>query len=634
MPSRLLIGFLLILFCSFASAQPAEKDAFSLNLNEVDMRVLIDTVADITGKNFIVDPHVAGKVSVVTTKPMPAQQIYEIFLSILKVHGFAAAGNGNIVKIIPNVSAKQEPVVSSSPEGLLTRVVQVHHIDAAQLVPILAPLVPQHAFIAAFPDSNVVILSDTVANVNRLAQMIEQIDKGGDAKVEIIPVKYASAKELATTLTSLISSRGAGKTGLFIPSVVADEYTNSILLGGDPAGRGEIRQLIARLDKDLPRAGNTEVVYLHYALAKDIVTTLTGSKATAKGGGDISAQPKAEAASPQQDFDIRADEATNALVITASPDKMQSLLDVVKKLDIRRAQVHIEAIIVEVTYEKGQKIGIDWSTGSGDVIGKGNITGNGNRGLSNIVNAAARGLSVGYFVGGDLRTLLTAFAEDKDANILSTPSLVTMDNEEANVLVGQNIGIETGTITSAVNANPAAATTIARQDVGTKLNVTPQINEGNAIKLKVKQEVSSVSPTSADSGGGLTIDKREIETSVLVDDGKILVLGGLIRDDVSNTTTKIPLLGDIPYLGRVLFQYNNTSVVKRNLMVFIRTRILRDADSASALSASKYEDLRFKEQTSNRKGVYLMPQEHGPVLPNLAPNYPKAPVFVPPLKKR
>ncbi len=577
------------------------------------MQVLIDTVADITGKNFIVDPHVAGKVSVVTSKPMQANQIYDIFLSILKVHGYAAADSGNMVKIIPNINAKQEhSVQNTATDELLTRIVQIHHVDATQLVQILLPLMPQYAFMSAFPDSNVIILSDTVGNVNRLAQMIEQIDKNGDLKIELIPLHHANAQELVKTITNLISARSPGKAGQFIPTLVADERMNTILLGGDPASRMEMRALIANLDNPVENTGNTEVIYLHYALAKDLVETLTGVKAATK--GDINAQAKTEANS-QKEVDIRADESTNALVITAPDQKMRSLKSVVNRLDIRRAQVHIEAIIAEVNYTKDQELGVEWhSKKLSDGVSANSFTNN----LGDFISNSAKTMSVGYMVGGELRALLAAFAKDNNVNILSTPSLVTMDNEEANMIVGQNIGILSGSYTTATNGASNPFQTVQRQDVGIKLNVTPQINEGNAIKLKVKQEVSSVDQTSANSPSGVSIDKREIDTSVLVDDGKILVLGGLMQDRVEETVTKVPLLGDIPFLGR-LFQDTSTAVTKKNLMVFLRPEIMRDPEKASALTSGKYNDMRNREQQAGQDGVYLMPEEHGPLLPKLAP---------------
>ncbi|NOT12395.1 MAG: type II secretion system secretin GspD [Methylococcaceae bacterium] len=606
---RFLIGLMMALLCAVSAA---EKDEFSLNLNEVEIKAMIDTVSDITGKNFIVDPRVTGKVTVVTAKPMRAAQIYEIFQSILKVHGFSAINSGNIVKIVPNVNAKQEytdTVVGD--DALLTRMIQLHHVDAAEMVQMLTPLMPQHAYISAFPSSNVIILSDTMGNVNRLAQMINQMDSSGSSKFELINLNHATASVVVETLTKLITNRYSGKSGVFVPSIFADERTNSLLLGGDPASRRELRTLIADLDHPSDDSdGNTEVIYLHYAVAKELLETLTGIKGS-KGGAN--AQPQTTV---QKTVDIRADEATNALVITAPDEEMRSLKSVVRQLDIRRAQVHIEAIIAEVNYTKGQDIGVEWHT---KVVNDGIAVRSSPVDLGSMITAAGKGLSIGYLVGSELRALLTAFAKDTNVNVLSTPSIVTLDNEEASMIVGQNIPIVSGSYTTNTSGSSNPFQTVQRQDIGIKLKVTPQINEGNAIKLKVLQEVSSVEPdpgSSSSSSSGVTINKREIDTSVLVDDGKILVLGGLIQDDVQESITKVPLLGDLPYLGH-LFQFRESDVVKKNLMVFLRPVIMRDPEKSSILTNEKYNNLRSHQQRSGKEGVFLMPNEHAPILPEI-----------------
>jgi general secretion pathway protein D len=608
MPIRLLIGLVLVTFCTVLMAQ---KDDFTLNLNEVDIKALIDTVADITGKNFIVDPRVTGKVTVVTSKPMRASQIYELFLSILKVHGFSAVASGNIVKIVPNINAKQEFAEKElGDDGLLTRIIQLHHVDAAEMVQILLPLMPQHAFMSAFTGSNAIILSDTAGNVNRLAEMIIRMDKSGVNKVDLITLRHAKATGVAETLTKIISGRYAGKTGGFIPTVVPEERTNTVLLAGDSTSRREIRSIIADLDTPSEADdGNTQVIYLHYAQAKELVETLTGINDSKGKATDLAKTLE----STQKDVDIRADEATNALVITAPDVEMRSLQDVVRQLDIRRAQVHIEAIIAEVSYTKDQEIGVEWSTKTvKDGVSVKSMTNN----LGDFVSNAGKSLSVGYFVGSELRALLNAFAQDTNVNVLSTPSIVTLDNEEASILVGQNIPTVSGSFTTNTSGSTNPFQTVQRQDIGVKLEVTPQINEGNAIKLKVKQEVSSV--ISNDPSTGPTLSKREIETSVMVDDGKILVLGGLIQDDVQETVEKVPIIGDIPYLGH-LFQDRKSNLIKRNLMVFLRPVIMRDPDRASSFTEGKYNDLRYREQRSGKNGVFLMPNEHTPILPALPP---------------
>ncbi len=615
---RLLIGLFLVLACTLSFA---EKNEFSLNLNDVEIKVMIDTVADITGKNFIVDPHVVGKVSMVTTRPLRANQIYQIFLSILKVHGFSAISNGNVVKIVPNISAKQEST-DSLPNGgeddLMTKIIELHFVDAAELVQIITPLVPQHAYISAFPGSNVIVISDTVGNVNRLVEMIRRIDKNGQQNIEVITLQHAKAPDIVSAITGLFASRTAGRANAHAPVLAADERSNSILLSGDANGRLEVRALIDHLDNPIEKtSGNTEVIYLHNAVAKDLLATLTGVKASKDGKADINAQAKTES-STEKSLDIKADEATNALIITGPEDELRSIKMVIKQLDIRRTQVHIEAIIAKINFTKGQEIGVEWhSKQLQNGVGANAFTNN----LGNFISSAGKTLSIGYMHGGNLNALLTAFAQDSNVNVLSTPSLVTMDNEEASMIVGQNIGVKTGSIASNAGSGLAgAATTYQRQDVGTKLTVKPQINEGNAVKLKIKQEVSSVSSGTQNAESGPTIDKSQIETSVLVDDGAILVLGGLISDDVQETIVKVPLLGDIPYLGH-LFQDRLTNVTKQNLMVFLRPQVLRNPEQSTSLTDDKYLDIRSRQQKAGKNGLFLMPNESSPLMPE--PNKPR-----------
>jgi len=616
---RLLIGLVLTVFCAVSLA---EKDEFSLNLKDVDIHALIETVADATGKNFIVDPRITGNISVVTSTPMKASQVYDVFLSILKVHGYAAVPNGNVIKIIPNITAKQDGEESelrpSSQNGdeQLTRTVQVRHLDANQVVQTLMPLMPQYAFMAAVPESNTIILSDTAANVNRLAMMIKQIDKSDAQQIEIINLRHANAADLIQPLNTLIAGNNAGKTTAPAPPLVADERSNSIIVGGGTDLRLQIRALIANLDTPIEKDGNTEVIYMRYALAKELVETLTGVGSLKDENAD---KPKTKA-NTDKAFDIRADEAANALIITAPHDLMRTLKSVVRQLDVRRAQVHIEAIIVEVGYGKAQEIGVEWQTKKVNdgvfATSRLPITSGSTSDLANFASNIGKGLSVGYLVGSELRALLSAFANDSNINVLSTPSLITLDNEEASIIVGQNIPLTTGQFSTNAGTGGSLNSpfqTIQRQDIGIKLKVLPQINEGNAINLKVTQEVSSVVPSSA---GQQTFDKREIVTSVLVDDGKTLVLGGLIKDDIKESIDKVPILGDIPLLG-YLFQSNQTTIQKTNLMVFLRPQILRDTSRSAVLTHDKYNYMRDKQQEFNQGGVLLMPHQKQPLLDSL-----------------
>ena len=512
---RLLISLLLAGYCMVSAAQ---NDEFSLNLKDVDIHTLIETVADATGKNFIVDPRVTGNISIITSTPMKSSQVYDVFLSILKVNGYSAVPNVNIIIIIPNLDAKHDGdqnelrSVSLNGDEQLTRIVQVNHINATAVVQTLMPLVPPHAFMATVMDSNSIIISDTAANVNRLALMIKQIDISDVQKIEIISLKHAVAADLMLALNTLITNTNIGKAHAAAISLVADDRSNSIIIEGSPELRLQLRALIADLDtQKMGKDGNTEVIYLHYAVAKTLVETLIGVGEKK----DQAATPQAVTpASTEKDYDIRADEATNALIITASEEKMRTLKLVIKQLDIRRAQVHIEAIIVEVNYDKEQNVGVEWHTKlvkDGVAVASSPAS---SLTLGDMISKAGKGMSVGYMVGGEIRSLMNAFASDQNVNVLSTPSLVTLDNAEANMIVGQNIPVVSGSFAPTVGVG-SAVSTYTRQDVGVKLKVTPQINEGNVIKLKVKQEVSSVDATSSSSTSGPTINKREIDTSVL-----------------------------------------------------------------------------------------------------------------------
>ncbi|WP_367154447.1 type II secretion system secretin GspD [Methylomonas sp. HYX-M1] len=607
--ARVWLGVLALVAWQWAVAEPGE---FSLNFKDVDIKALIETVADATGKNFVVDPRVTGNITVMTSTPMRAAQVYDVFLSILKVHGYAAVPNGNVIKIVPSGSAKQdgEPgELQSGPkrgDEQQTRIVQVQHLDANLLVQTLLPLLPQYAFMAAVPESNTLVISDTAANVTRLEAMIRQIDRRDTHGMEVIALRHAGAADLVQPINNLLAAANAGKTTAGAPPLAADERTNSLIIGGDADTRLQLRALVASLDVPVEKDGNTEVIYMRYAVAKDLVETLTsvGGEKT-----DKNAAVQVSANTPKN-LDIRADEAANALIITAPRDKMRTLKSVVRQLDVRRAQVHIEAIIAEVSYDKNQQLGVEWQTkADGDAVAAFRKGSDNSLDLSQFVSTFGKGLSVGYLAGSEIKALINAFSTDNDVNVLSTPSLVTMDNEEASIIVGQNIPLNTGSYTTNTSGASNPFTTVQRQDIGIKLRVLPQINEGDAVKLKVTQEVSSIVGDDAQR-----FDKRQIETSVLVDDGKVLVLGGLIKDDVNEVVDKVPLLGDIPVLG-YLFQSTTTKVKKTNLMVFLRPQIIRASHEALGVTQDKYRELREKQQEFNRDGLLLLPDEPQPLLP-------------------
>jgi general secretion pathway protein D len=610
----------LLLFSISVAHATEQEPSVTLNLNDVDIRAFIATVSESTGQNFIIDPRVKGKVTVVSAKPVSADRLYEVFLSVLKVHGFAAVPSGDAIKIIPDVAAKQDtiPTISEPDEQnsdkLITRVVQINHSDAAQLVPILRPLLAKQAHMAAHPNSNTLIFTDSSTNADRIEQIIHRIDQANNRDIEVIPLRYSLASELSTTLDSLIKvTPSKGKSAAKVPTLIADERTNSLILSGDSSWRRNIRMLIAQLDAPISNEDNTEVIYLQHATATELMDVLKGV-----GDQQLESQKKNQKAQARDGrFDIRADEATNALIVTAPPFLMRSLKSVIAKLDIRRAQVQIEAIIAELRNDKSVELGIEWQSKTRDT---GTVAGT-NLPLTSTVGSSilsypstvGSGISLGYFRGGDLRALIRAFASDGDTNILSTPSLVTLDNEEASIHVGQNVPFVTGQYTSGdSNGGENPFQTIERHDVGVKLIVTPHINEGDTIKLKIEQEVSSVDTKS--DVDGLVTNKRIIQTTILVDNEEVIVLGGLMEDSLSENVSKVPLLGDVPLLG-TLFQSRRTAFEKKNLMVFLRPQIIRDRADNARLTEKKYTQIRQLQQGARDNGVSLMPGEQPPVLP-------------------
>lgn len=621
--------------------QSAWATSVTLNLKEADLSALIGTVAEVTGTNFIVDPRVKGKVTVISSKPMESDEVYQVFLSILKVHGYAAVPSGSVVKIVPDVNAKAEgvPNVTDKEPGrgdeVVTRVIEVNNVSAAQLVPILRPLVPQQGHMAAYPGTNVLIISDRAENIERMVEIIHRMDQQSDSEIEVMPMQHASAAEVVRIITALNRPQpGMPQQAGNEPSVIADERTNSVLIGGDKADRLRLRMIISHLDTPLERGGNTHVVYLKYSKAEDLVKVLTGvstSIAKEQKGGAPAAAGGGGARGQSGELSINADEASNSLVINAPPDVFRSLEAVIRQLDIRRAQVHVEAVIAEIASNKAVELGIQWR-GTNDLSGNGVIGGT-NFSTGTSINSVAQnplgagdGLNLGYFEGTstilgteilNLGVLVKALAADSDSNILSTPNLVTLDNQEAEIVVAQNVPFVTGSYTSTGAAQGAANPfqTIQRQDVGLTLKVKPQINEGDAIKLEIEQEISNVSNKPVPGASDIVTNKRSIKTTVMVDDKQMIVLGGLLDDNLTESVQKVPVLGDLPVLGN-LFKSRKSDKTKRNLMVFMQPSILRDAAYTNEISSGKYNFMRGLQTEIRDEGVNLLPNEDAPLLPD------------------
>ncbi len=617
------------LFSCFA----VHAQTVTLNLQDADISALITTVSEVTGKNFIVDPRVKGKVTVVSARPLQDKEVYQVFLSVLKVHGFVAIQSGEVVKIVPEATGKTEsiPTAATDPgvrgDALVTRVIPVVHVSAAKLVPVLRPLIPQQGHLAADVASNVLIISDTASNVARMLRIVRRIDAPTKEEIEVIPLQHASAADVVKVLASL-TPKGRSEAAP-PPVVVADERTNSVLVNAERTARLRIRAVVTHLDTPLADGGNTSVVYLRHADAADLVPILEGITGTLK--ANTAGGQKKSVVRSGREVSIQADENVNALVITAGPAMQKTLAEVIKKLDIRRAQVLVEAIIADISSDQAAELGIQWrSTTEEDsrgVIGgtNFNLTGNGINQISTNPLSVGDGLSLGFLNGAstllgtdflNIAALLRVLHSDADANVLSTPSLVTLDNEEAEIVIARNVPFVTGQFTNTGASDSAVNPfqTITREDVGIILRVRPQINEGDSLKLAIEQEVSSVIPSAVTQGAvDLVTNKRSIKTTVLVDDGKLLVLGGLIDEDLQQSFEKIPLLGDIPGLGQ-LFRYDRTTKTKRNLIVFLRPRILR-GDMDVSISRSKYDNFRSRQSRVREQGVRLLPDDSAPVLP-------------------
>ena len=612
------IALLLALALMCLSPAMAQTDeTVTLNLKDADIKALIETVSDVTGRNFIVDPRVSARVTVMSSQPMTAESLYETFLSILSVHGYAAVPSGDAYKILPASDAKQagadEPPLRGAPrDEIVTHVIVVENVPAAQLVPILRPLIPQHGHLAAYPPSNSLIISDRQANVDRLLNIIRRIDRTSEEEFELVRLEHANAAEVVRILQG-VSSDGQDRGEL---KIMPDARTNSILLGGEESRRVRMRALIAHLDSPMEDTGHTQVVYLRHAEAESLSNILenVGQNRQGQNGEDH--------------VSIVPDPHTNSLVITAPPETMRSMQAVIRQLDIRRAQVLVEAIIAEIASDRATQLGVQWVVdatreGAGGLV---NFSGTGSPilGLANFpdISGDFEGATLGIGAVSedgervDFAALLRTLQGDSATNIVSTPMLVTMDNEEAEISVGQEVPFLTGQFSErGTNGGMNPFQTIDRRDVGVTLKITPRINEGNAVELDIEQEVSSLSGT---TGGAvdLVTNRRSLKTRVIAEDGQIIVLGGLMDDDVQETSQRVPILGSIPVIGR-LFRSDSVSRTKRNLMVFIRPGILRDGLDSARYTTEKYNYMRAMQMYESERPVQLMRHELRPLLPEL-----------------
>lgn len=655
---------------------------YSPNFKGTEITEFINIVGKNLKKTIIVDPKVRGKINVRSYDLLTEQQYYQFFLNVLEVYGFAVVEmENNVVKVLPSKNAKTSaiPVVGNENPGIgdemVTRVMQVKNVSVRELSPLLRQLSDQAGGgnVVHYEPSNVLMLTGTAAVVNRLVNIITRVDKAGDQSVEIVKLKYASASEIVRIIDN-INKPKSGKTdtpAFLIPKIVADDRTNSVIVSGEGQARERILKLIERLDSELETEGNTRVYYLKYSKAEDLVSVLqsvsstiqrTSSASKASAGKTTSASRSRSASNQNISIESHAD--TNTLVITAEQDMLRSLESVIRQLDVRRAQVLVEAIIVEVFETEGTQLGVQWfheeggftqfnngvvpisSVAAGVIAAEGEegttvttIDGNGNpvtttnpdtdgdfsilAQLLGNVNGMAFGV-----VKDSWGAIVQAVSSDTNSNILATPSITTLDNEEAYFIVGQEVPIITGSATGSNNANPFQ--TVERKEVGIKLKVTPQVNEGNGVQLIIEQEVSSVSGT---TGVDIAINKREIKTTVMADDGETIILGGLIDEDVQESQQKVPILGDIPFIGQ-LFRSTASSTRKRNLMVFIKPTIIRENDLLNSISKQKYNYMRADELRKREEGLALMDNAVLPLLPEWKDDLELPPTFDEYMEKR
>ncbi|MDO8271874.1 MAG: type II secretion system secretin GspD [Gammaproteobacteria bacterium] len=618
------------------------SDMVTLNFVNADIEGVVRVVSELTGRNFIIDPRVVGTINIISAQPVPRDTVYTTFLSALRLHGYAVIEDSDVVRIVPEADARlySGPVSGpgSSPAGagdqLVTRVFALQHESAAQLMPILRPLIAPNNVINAYQNSNTLVITDYAGNLERIAKVIAAIDQPGTNGPVVIQLEHASAVDLARTINQLFPEATLGgvtaePTQRF--TVVADPRSNSLLVNsGDPARLVRLHNFVAMLDTPTSTAGNIHVVYLKNAEAVKLAETL---RAIYAGETATTTAPVPTAEGQPAAGIIQADAATNSIIIIAPDAIYNNLRAALDKLDVRRAQVYVEALIVELTADRAAEFGVQWQNLSAlgesgsQGFGGTNFGGTGQNILSTAVNPASigSGLNVGVVDGSislpgldrvlNISLLIRALESDANANILSTPTLLTLDNEEAEIIIGQNVPFVTGQFAlSGAAVTPSPFQTIERHDVGLTLRIKPQISEGGTVRLQIYQEVSSINDKS--NPAGVITNKRAVASTVLVDDGQIVVIGGLIQDNVTANIQRVPVLGSIPVLGS-LFRYENRKQGKTNLMIFLRPTLVRDSQGADVFTGERYDYIIGEQEAAALPPSALLPDLSSPVLPPL-----------------
>lgn len=624
------------------------EQTWTVNFNDTDIQEVIKFVAGATGKTIIIDPKVRGPIKVMNSRSLNAKELYEVFLASLDVYGFTAIDSGNIVRIIANRDARNlaiptENSIRNKDDLYVTQVIPLKNTSAAKILAALRPLVPQHAHLTTYEPSNALIITDTRANAARINDLVVQLDKIGVTETDVIPLRYANSADVVAMLSQLEKPDPNRGMTTSPPVIVADKRINAIVISGDDMSRQRLKLLIEDLDRPQTNNSNLRVIYLKYAKAEEVAKVLTGMMQS------LGTKPAEGAAPSGGQPAVQADEATNAVLITADVDTMKNLLSIVDQLDIRRAQVLIEAIIVEIQDSDGVDLGIEWmyrddKYGFGSNSNDGTIGGIGEAGFvaldknadqddkdaATLSLAGAASQIPGQLFGigrlgkrTDLLSVIKMLQTNGKSNLLSTPSLLTTDNTEASMLIGQQVPFKTGSFSGLGGAGAGGATgsggfqspfnTINREDVGLKLEVTPHINDGEGVVMDIVQEVSSISPSGNSADGPIT-NKREIKTQIMAADGQTVVLGGLIKDDVTTSQTRVPVLGSIPVLGH-LFRSQKSNKVKTNLLVFIRPTIIRDDKILTGATAEKYRAIREEQVDQRRNGRLFFDKAETPLMP-------------------
>jgi general secretion pathway protein D len=665
-----------VLVCAIAGIQPVHaqdpaSNQASLNFVGADIESVIKAIGQYTNTTFIIDPRVKGTINLVSEKPVTKAQAFQLLTSALRLQGYTVVKSDGFTKVVPEADAKLQagPIQGGAIRGdqIATQIFRLNYENAANLVPVLRPLISPNNTINANPGNNTLVITDYADNLRRLGKIIAAMDGPATSELEVLPIRHAIASDIAVMVNRLLESGGGGAPGADAGRInlLADSRTNSVIIRAPSTARANLaKSLIAKLDQPTAQAGNVHVVYLKNAEATKLALTLraviaadsatsgstsspalTSTPAQTQTGGAAGSQMPSSPAPAQGPLPtggpggfIQADPATNTLIITASETVYRNLRTVIDQLDARRAQVYVESLIVELSSDKAAEFGIQWAALSGDKSSNyriGGVTGFTQQGGGNnlISQAAAavtqngvplppgNGLTVGIFrqVAGQLGlgALARALENDANANILSMPNLITLDNEEAKIIVGQNVPFVTGQFTTSASGGGAGVNpfqTIERKDVGLSLRVRPQISEGGTVKMAIYQETSNIQSTTGASG--IITNKRSIETNVLVDDGQIIVLGGLIEDSTNDTLEQVPGLGDIPLVGN-LFKYKTRKRGKKNLMVFLRPTVIRSNEQSVNLASDRYDYMRNLQINAQPEPSVIMPNTGTPVLPQM-----------------